>query len=158
MCLKDAKCVVCGVRYPAFSQCGSDCPFKDVLPLSPSLVANSAIIAESRVRQMLEHLDGIWNQGQCLERLSMTFCLSRSRLSHLFKRHSGFSLREYLTLRRIYVASKLLLTTWHHSAEICYFVGYDTLAGFDHAFKTKMKVSPTTFRMRCQVHPKHRSP
>lgn len=82
VCMKHVKCVVCDIRCPVLSECGSDCPFKDLLPLSPSQVAHNVANADGRVRQLVAQLDGTWNHEHCLEQLSIFFCLSKSRLSH----------------------------------------------------------------------------
>ena len=72
--------------------------------------------------------------------------LSPSHLSRLFKRRTGFSPHEFITLRRIDSAKALLLTSNLSVKEISFRVGYHSEANFITSFSRKTGLTPAVFR------------
>lgn len=72
--------------------------------------------------------------------------LSPSHVSRLFKARTGFSLHEFITLRRIDAAKELLLTTPLSVKQIAFEVGYHSEANFITSFSNKTGVTPAMYR------------
>ena len=71
---------------------------------------------------------------------------SRSHLSHGFKRHTGMSIREYLTKLRINDAKNLLEYSELSITEIAFKVGYGYANYFTKVFKKEIGMAPETYR------------
>ena len=74
--------------------------------------------------------------------------MSPSAFSHFFKRRTNRSFTDYLVNKRIALASKLLTTTEHTIAEICYDSGFGNISNFNRAFKLVKGVTPKEYRMK----------
>ncbi len=72
--------------------------------------------------------------------------LSESRLSHLFKEHTGVTVVDYLTEVRIARAKELLLGTAESCTKICFDVGYNSQSYFARRFKEIVGITPKEFR------------
>jgi AraC-like DNA-binding protein len=72
--------------------------------------------------------------------------LSNSRLSHLFKAHTGSRLKVFLDNERLERAANLLRCTEMQVKEITYSLGYCREPSFTRAFKKKYGHSPIDYR------------
>ena len=72
--------------------------------------------------------------------------LSPSRLSHLFKQHTGRSVPAYVEQRRMERAEDLLRMTDRSVAEVARAVGYDDPLYFSRRFRRRAGMSPRTWR------------
>jgi AraC family transcriptional regulator of arabinose operon len=72
--------------------------------------------------------------------------LSGSRLSHLFKATTGFSLQSFLSNCRLQVSVELLQSTEMPIKEVSYSVGYRHAPSFARAFRNKFGSSPNDYR------------
>ncbi len=72
--------------------------------------------------------------------------LSGSRLSHLFKATTGFSLQTFLSNCRLQISADLLQSTEMPIKEVSYSVGYRHAPSFVRAFRRKFGSSPNDFR------------
>ena len=75
--------------------------------------------------------------------------LSPNYLAHLLKKHTGQTLTELVTERRMERARELLAHTDMRVAEIARAVGFDDEAYFARRFRQWYDVSPREFRLRC---------
>ena len=66
----------------------------------------------------------------------------------LFRRHTGLTISQYLTLQRVANAQRLLLTTDTPIAEIALESGFGSLSRFYEAFRQQTKSSPRQFRSK----------
>jgi AraC-like DNA-binding protein len=78
--------------------------------------------------------------------LAQVVHLSRSRLSHLFKREMGQSLYSYLADCRLERAAQLLQQTQTPVKEVSYIVGYRHAPSFVRAFRKKFGCAPNDCR------------
>jgi AraC-like DNA-binding protein len=83
--------------------------------------------------------------------------MSKRYLSLLFKRHTGKSLKQYITKLRMDRARVLLAETTMTAAQIAEAVGYADLYVFSKMFKEVHGVAPTYFRQRTPPGNSHRS-
>jgi AraC family transcriptional regulator, arabinose operon regulatory protein len=72
--------------------------------------------------------------------------LSPSRLSHLFKRHTGRSVPAYVEQRRMERAEDLLRMTGRSVSEVARAVGYDDPLYFSRRFRVRTGTSPRLWR------------
>ena len=69
----------------------------------------------------------------------------------LFRRHTGLTISQYLTLQRIAHAQRLLLTTDTPLAQIALESGFRSLSRFYEAFREQTGSSPRRFRLRLEL-------
>ena len=90
-----------------------------------------------------------------VSQLAKMLNLSASRLSHLFKSATGYSLRSFLIARRLERAAELLVHTAAPVKEVAYAVGYGHPPSFARAFRNKFGCTPNQHRFRQQAFPKN---
>jgi len=72
--------------------------------------------------------------------------ISRNYLSHLFKRHCGLTVTEFIQRTRMKEAEELLMNGGKTVSEIGYLVGYQNYRDFHRNFVKYQKTSPKKFR------------
>lgn len=83
-----------------------------------------------------------------LHRLAGEFNLSKSRLQHLFKQHTGLRLGHLLAEQKLQRAADLLKRTNMRIKEIAGAVGYEHTSSFIRAFERRFTVPPQAYRHR----------
>ena len=78
--------------------------------------------------------------------LALRANLSTSRLSHLFRQHTGARLSGFLSERRLDAAAELLRTGNLRVKEITYATGYRHEPSFVRAFTKRFGCSPNNYR------------
>ena len=81
-----------------------------------------------------------------LKQLSDMVGLSASRLQHLFKQETGFSIREYKLEARLQLAQRLLAETHRPIKDICSEAGIPDNPNFVRYFKNRFGVTPAAYR------------
>ena len=84
-----------------------------------------------------------------LSDLSEHFNRSKSYISHMFKRESGMSLRDYCNNLKLKDAEQLLLNTVIPVTEIAFDTGFNDVSYFIYLFRKKYGISPLKYR-KCQ--------
>ena len=102
----------------------------------------------SIVYQVKEYIDAHLHDRIGRMELAELVHLNPAYLSRLFKKETGQSLSDYMTMRKIEAAKELLLTTRKPISEICHEIGYSDLAYFTRVFKKMCQVSPLAYRKR----------
>ena len=74
--------------------------------------------------------------------------VSESYLSHLFKKETGYTFVEILTLTRLKKACKLLKDPQARISEVAYMVGYRDQRYFGNIFKKHFGVTPNYYKER----------
>ena len=98
------------------------------------------------VRQIQDYLNRNYaDAGLGLAKISLTFDLSESYLSALFKKEVGTNFAEYLEQLRIHAACQLL-NDGCKIADIPGQVGYNSVQSFRRAFKRVMGIAPSEYR------------
>lgn len=103
---------------------------------------------QHHVEKMLEWLELRFHEPFSLQKLSDHVYLSPYHASRLFKKHTGLSITDYLNVRRIKEASKLIATTQTPVKAIADLVGFQSDAYFCKQFKQITGVSPSSYRQR----------
>lgn len=115
-----------------------NCPFEDLTEIQAR--------RDERIDRVLLLLEQQLHAPPDLQKLAEEVGLSVSRLSHLFSRQLGISLRRYHHARRLAEAARLLLTTDRRISEICFSLGWNSIASFDRAFRRQFAGTPSEFR------------
>jgi AraC family transcriptional regulator, arabinose operon regulatory protein len=111
-------------------------------------ISHSPLPADDRIRRVLQAIES--NPERSIQELSALVNLSSSRLSHLFKAETGFSLQTFLSSSRLQAALDLLHSTEMPIKEISYRAGYRHAPSFVRAFRNKFGASPSGYRSQRQ--------
>jgi transcriptional regulator GlxA family with amidase domain len=103
-----------------------------------------------RIQQVLEAIES--DPSTNISNLASRVNLSNSRLGHLFKDKTGFSLNAFLANERLEKAAALLRYTEMRVKEITYSVGYCQEPSFNRAFKKRFDTSPASYRKQQRLH------
>lgn len=101
---------------------------------------------DERITRTLSTLEERWNVGVDIDALASAVHVTKSRLQHLFKAHTGTSIGQWVRERRLREAAHLIATTDEHIAQIAYAVGFSDPSNFNHAFKERFGVNPRAYR------------
>lgn len=125
------------LRHRAFPEAGRDG--------SPEAEGRS-----HHIDRMMDWIEERYARPFDLQSLSSELHLSPYYLSHLFKEHTGSSIRDYITARRIREACRLLSSTSDSIRSIAEQVGGFGASHFCQLFKKCKGMSPETFRRTVQ--------
>ena len=98
------------------------------------------------VEKVVLYVNQHYSENITLERICDVFSVSRSSVSHMFKKKTGKVFREYLTDVRLRSARFLLLNSSLNISEIAYSVGFNDSNYFSNTFKSCVGVSPSGYR------------
>ena len=100
---------------------------------------------DARIEEVLHLLSQQMRQPIRIEDLAQTVGLSPSRLSHLFKASTGYSIIDTLNRMRIQQAVLMLEHTGRSASEVCYDVGFQNYNHFTNQFRKWYGMNPSTF-------------
>ena len=112
----------------------------------------AVIQTDSRIAKAVRLLNE--DPSRTLADLACGCALSLSRLSHLFRAETGFTLNEFRRNRRLEAAMKMLATTDMPIKQIAYALGYRHTSSFVRAFEVHAGVSPGDYR-RSEIRDHH---
>jgi AraC-like DNA-binding protein len=98
------------------------------------------------VSNAMEYISNHFVEDINLDKISKKLNVNASYLSREFKRNTGFSVMEFITFKRIWLAREMLLYKDTQVAEIAYQVGYNNVTHFHWTFKKMIGVSPNKYR------------
>lgn len=101
---------------------------------------------EFLVRDITEFIDQHFTEDLRMEDIGQALHISTSYLSHVFKRETGMSPKQYIILRRIGEAQSLLEATDIPIGEIEERLGFGSSVHFTATFKKYVGISPRDFR------------
>ncbi len=106
------------------------------------------------VQQVKNYLEEHYHEPLTVEELASLFYVSTSYLSHSFKRITGYSIKQYLQLRRLAEARALLYATNDSIAQIAVKSGFSDVNNFIAYFKRQVGVTPNQYRkQQRKLHP-----
>lgn len=103
--------------------------------------------AEKRIFDIQSYIDENFKKELSLESLSSQFYLNRYYLAHLFKEVTGFTVKQYILLKRIAFAKNELYFTDKSITEIAFDSGFNSQSNFIRIFQKKEGITPLQFRM-----------
>lgn len=107
---------------------------------------------KSEFNLLLQFLNEYHN-SVTIEDICKYFHRSKSHISHMFKKKSGVSIREYCNKLNLNDAQKLLLTTERTITEIALDVGFHDTSYFIALFKKNFGISPLKYRKAYKTTP-----
>ena len=123
-------------------------PLCNMLELAYIKAEETAIADNDPIKDILKYIKRIHTQKIALEDVCKHFGYSRSYISHVFKKRTGQSFREYLTKLRLDDAKSLLEYSNLTVTEIALSVGFSDSTYFSNVFKTKFGISPSAYRKK----------
>lgn len=100
---------------------------------------------DARIEEVLHLLSQQMRQPIRIEDLAQTVGLSPSRLSHLFKASTGYSIIDTLNRMRIQQAVLMLEHSGRSASEVCYDVGFQNYNHFTNQFRKWYGMNPSAF-------------
>jgi len=113
--------------------------------LTKPLGAHSQV-GHPAVEQVKNFVRANFNHKIALAEIARAVGVSRNYLSHLFRRHCGVTVTEFIHRTRMKQAEELLLNGGMTVSEIAYLVGYQNYRDFHRNFVRYEKTSPKKFR------------
>ncbi|WP_079914387.1 AraC family transcriptional regulator [Paenibacillus sp. 32352] len=104
----------------------------------------SSIVPE-KLAPVLDYIDHHLDHDLSLEALEQQFFMNRYYLSRLFRRSIGSTIHEYILLKRIAQAKKLL-NEGHNVTDACQLSGFNDYSNFIRMFKRIVGVPPGRYR------------
>lgn len=101
---------------------------------------------ERLIYKIFDYLNEHYAENLSLEKISAEFFISKSNLSHYFKKETGLSPIQYMMQRRIGEAQSLLVETSLPIQEIEFRLGFNDSAHFSKMFKKHVGVTPNEYR------------
>lgn len=102
-------------------------------------------VTESTVSSIAAYIRANHADDLSLTSLAERFCMSRCYLARLFKKHSGFTVVQYINLVRVSEAARLLAPSVRVS-DVAMQVGFSNLSHFGKVFRKCMGTSPRRYR------------
>ena len=113
--------------------------------LSISEIKDYPRLSNEKIRKILSYINDHLTEDLSLENISEEFHISKSNLCHLFKNITGFSVKQYITYRRIALAQKFL-SEGYSTLEASVTAGFNDYSNFYKTFKKFMGKPPIKFK------------
>lgn len=109
------------------------------------------VIVQKNVPKWIESLlitlaDPLLTEVSVKKQLAAYSNYSYSNMIRLFKKHTGYTVIEYIHLKKIEYAEDLLAHSDKQILEIASLSGYDSLSHFNHLFKRHTGLTPSEYR------------
>lgn len=112
----------------------------------PTEKEGAALPVHPSIRKALVYLQHHFRNPLLLEDVARLAGLSANYFSESFAKQTGLTFQAYVRDMRLQFAKSLVNATDLPITEICYASGFNTLAYFERAFKTRYRVSPGNLR------------
>jgi AraC-like DNA-binding protein len=99
---------------------------------------------DETVNEILKYIDSNIADDLSIERLASVFFLSKYYLMRKFKRHTGYSIHQYVLQKRL-IAANRLLRAGHSVITACMESGFNDYANFTRTFKKMYGLSPKKY-------------
>jgi|GEM_PF-581972 len=93
-----------------------------------------------------EYIKANYNRNISLQDISSNLNINATYFSELFKKRTGITYKNYLTLVRVHQARKLLIETDMKIYEICEAVGYADVNNLNRVFEKEYGMKPNEYR------------
>lgn len=112
-----------------------------------SLRKHPSIKKNPKIEKVISFIEENFTKDITLPDIAKKSFLSTSHLSHLFKRETGLSIKQYILQRRIMEAKKLLMDNYDEKISvIAKKVGFSDFQLFNRAFKKITGLTPAGYR------------
>jgi len=107
---------------------------------------------QRKINTVVDYVSKNYNQDICLSDASSLIGMSDSHFSRFFKKATGNRFIEFVNRVRISRACSLLSETDQQIANICFEVGFNSVANFNRRFHELKGVTPRDFRSQSSNH------
>ncbi|MDF2889320.1 MAG: AraC family transcriptional regulator [Lacrimispora sp.] len=107
-------------------------------------------LQESRMKQMLEWIDGNLRGVMTVKEIADTVNICTRECQRIFSRYLHYSPMEYIQRRRLFKSAEQLSTTDAPITEIAFDCGFSSPSYFTKQFKALVGVTPTEYRTAIQ--------
>lgn len=102
------------------------------------------------VKQAVDYINLNFSQELSLPFIAETINVSPSHLSKKFKKETGFTVTEFINMKRIHEAKRLLEKTDHSITDIAILIGFDDPGYFTSVFRKFVGMTPREYMKVCQ--------
>ncbi len=99
---------------------------------------------DSKISEIIRYINQNLSADLSLDILSSKFYSSKYHLLREFKKHTGYTLHEYITLKRLLTAKEMLRSGMNIS-DVCIKCGYNNYSNFIRSFSKTFNVSPKKY-------------
>lgn len=110
-------------------------------------------IQHHRLAAAIEYIKQHLNERICIEDLCKKSCMSRQHFFRSFKQELGLTPIEFINQERIKLAKQYLAYSHLSVSEVCYQLGFSSVAYFDRVFKHYVGKSPRLFQQELLQQP-----
>ncbi len=107
---------------------------------------NRQLSGEDAFNRALDHLNKSYMEDITLDSLAAYAGFSRYTLSRMFRQHTGATFTQYLSRRRVDMASELLSGTRMPVTQVALQCGFNSIATFNRVFREVKGCTPTQYR------------
>ncbi|MCL2030035.1 MAG: AraC family transcriptional regulator [Oscillospiraceae bacterium] len=104
-----------------------------------------------QVHGVTEYISEHYNQSLSLDEICRRFYVSKSYLCRIFKEVTGFTVYEYIHMRRVKHAQELLENSDVSVAQIAALLGYGTVTHFERMFRKYTETTPLKYRKKMRL-------
>ena len=119
---------------------------------TPSKTAGQAAVRkknkQTQMEDVLKYLDERYREKIVIKDLAAHFFTSEGNLSRQFKKHTGWTINNYVVNKRMGEAQRLLVFSNDDIKDIAKSCGYDDLQYFYYVFKCYAHCTPVDFRKK----------
>lgn len=117
----------------------------DTLKVSDTENKSQIISNNYVIEKAIAFIDNNYNRNLTLEEIAEHVCFSPVYFHNKFKTATGKTPHEYITQKRIAMATNLLITSNLTMSQIAYSCGFSSQSYFNFAFKKQLDVTPKTY-------------
>ncbi|TCK98642.1 AraC-like DNA-binding protein [Natranaerovirga hydrolytica] len=104
--------------------------------------------AEQRIFDIQKYIDHHFKSDITLDSIASNFYMDKYYLAHTFKDITGFTIKQYILLKRVSFAKNQLFYTDKNITNIAIDSGFNSQSNFIRLFKKKEAITPLQFRKR----------
>ncbi len=104
-----------------------------------------------KIQNTISYIDKNYFEKIKVENLMKISKLNKTVFSNSFKKFTGLSAVEYITLKRLDNATELLKSTDNNIADIAFSCGFNNISHFNATFKEKFKITPREYRKTFKI-------
>lgn len=135
---------------PLLSQLASSHDYRLLSTVQIDLKSNETL--QRKINTVVDYVSKHYNQDICLSDAASLIGMSDSHFSRFFKKATGNRFIEFVNRVRISRACSLLSETDQQIANICFQVGFNSVANFNRRFHELKGVTPRDFRAQSSNH------
>jgi AraC-like DNA-binding protein len=98
-----------------------------------------------KISAILDYINANLHEPLGLEALAEQFYLTKYHLCHIFKEATGYTINQYVTIKRIHLADRLMLEDYTPT-QACFMAGFNSYSNFYKAYNKLTGRSPRSSR------------